>query len=71
MGKVGLFGRNSRQEEFEHDVRTEVSYLKALYGEGAHQAAVERAERPRLGATRRAVLTEAARRLAVEVPRPA
>jgi hypothetical protein len=63
---LALFGRNSRKEEFEHDVQTELSYLRALYGEGAYEAAVERAERRRIGGTRRAVLEEAARRLAPE-----
>lgn len=68
---MGLFGRNSRREEFEHDVQTELSYLKALYGEGAYQAAVERAERRRIGGNRRAVLEEAARRLTPHLPKPA
>ncbi|MDQ0462552.1 hypothetical protein QO010_000300 [Caulobacter ginsengisoli] len=61
---MGLFGRNSKKEEFEHDVQTELSYLRALHGEAAYDAAVERARRPRLGGIRRAVLEEAARRLA-------
>jgi hypothetical protein len=61
---LGLFGRNSRKEEFEHDVLTELAYLHALHGESAYEAAVERAERPRIGGSRRAVLQEAARRLA-------
>ena len=65
---MGLFGRNSRKEEFEHDVRTELDYLKALHGEAAYDAAVERAARPRLGGSRRAVLQEAARRLAPDEP---
>lgn len=68
---MALFGRNSRREEFEHDVQTELSYLKALYGDGAYAAAVERAERPRIGGNRRAVLEEAARRLAPDLAKPA
>lgn len=66
-----MFGWSSRKEEFEHDVLTELSYLRTLYGEGAYDAAVVRAERPRIGGSRRAVLTETARRLALEMPRPA
>lgn len=61
---MGLFGRNGRREEFEHEVQIELSYLKALYGDDAHKAAVERASRPRIGSSRRAVLEEAAKRLA-------
>ncbi len=68
---MGLFGRNPRLEEFEHDVQTELSYLKAVYGEGAYDAAVERAERRRIGGSRRAVLEEAARRLMPPEPKTA
>lgn len=64
MGNLGLFGRNSRKEEFEHEVQIELSYLKALHGDGAYKAALERASRPRIGGSRRAVLEEAAKRLA-------
>jgi hypothetical protein len=68
---LGLFGRNGRKEEFEHEVQIELSYLKALYGDEAHKAALERASRPRIGGSRRAVLEEAAKRLAPHPPKTA
>lgn len=69
-----LFKRKTNKDDFEREVRSEMSYLRDLHGENAEAMARERAARPRLGGSRRRVIEEAARRLAVESkvapPRP-
>ncbi len=69
-----LFKRKTNKDDFEREVRSEMSYMRDLHGENAEAIARERAARPRLGGARRRVIEEAARRLAAEdksgSPRP-
>jgi hypothetical protein len=62
-----LFKPKKNRDDFEREVLLEMAYVRDLHGENAHQVARERAERPRLGGSRRRVIEEAARRLAAEV----
>lgn len=61
-----LFKPKKNRDDFEREVLLEMAYVRDLHGENAHQVAKERAERPRLGGSRRRVIEEAARRLAAE-----
>ncbi len=62
-----LFKPKRKRDDFEREVLLEMAYVRDLHGENALQAAKDRAERPRLGGSRRRVIEEAARRLASEV----
>ncbi len=61
-----LFKPKKNRDDFEREVLLEMAYVRDLHGENAYQVAKERAERPRLGGSRRRVIEEAARRLAAE-----
>lgn len=61
-----LFKPRTNKDDFEREVRREMSYMRDLHGDDAPTVARERAERPRLGRARRRVIEEAARRLAAE-----
>lgn len=62
-----LFKPKKNRDDFEREVLLDMAYVRDLHGELAHHVAKERAERPRLGGSRRRVIEEAARRLAAEV----
>ena len=59
-----MFGKKSRRDSFEREVRIEIELLTKLHGENAPRIAAEKAARPTNRTTRRKVLEEAARRLA-------
>lgn len=61
-----LFKAKTNKDDFEREVRREMSYMRDLHGDDAPAVAKARAERPRLGGSRRRVIEEAARRLAAE-----
>lgn len=58
-----MFGRKSRRDAFERDVRIEIELLTKLHGENAATVAAEKAARPTNRTKRREVLEEAHRRL--------
>jgi hypothetical protein len=61
-----MFGKKSRQETFEREVRIEMEILRKLHGDDAARVAVEKAARPTNRTARRKVLQETARRLGGE-----
>ena len=63
-----MFGRKSRRNVFERDVRIEIELLTKLHGENAAQIAAEKAARPTTRTRRRLVLEEAQRRLSGQAP---
>lgn len=65
-----MFGRNTRRETFEREVRIEMEILTKLHGEEAAQVAGQKAARPSIRSKRRKVLEETARRLNGQGPSP-
>lgn len=66
-----MFGKKSRRESFEREVKIEMEFLRKLHGDEAARVAVEKAARPTNRTTRRKVLEEAARRLQAGDAEPA
>lgn len=66
-----MFGKKSRRESFEREVKIEMELLRKLHGDEAARVAVEKAARPTNRTARRKVLEETARRLQVSEEAPA
>ena len=63
-----MFGKKTRRESFEREVRIEVELLRKIHGDDAARVAAEKAVRPTNRTARRKVLEAAAKRLAAENP---
>ena len=63
-----MFGKRTRREAFEREVRIELELLRKLYGDDAARVAAEKAARPTNRTARRKVLEETVKRLSVETP---
>lgn len=63
-----MFGKRTRREAFEREVRIELELLRKLHGDDAARVAAEKAARPTNRTARRKVLEETVKRLSGETP---